>query len=79
MKPCPDAENLNRYLLGTRLQSKSGNRGHRRKTCAYHDLDLSVQGRKIKSMVQEAMQVVRKFKSIQQDKLRYTILLLGLK
>lgn len=66
----PDSKNSNRYIMGTRLQSKSGHKGHRRKSCAYHNLDLSVQGHKIKSMIQESMQRVRKFRSIQQDKLR---------
>ena len=61
---------MNRYILGTRMQSKSGHTGHKRDTCAYHDLDLSIQGVTIKSMVQESMQMVRKFRSIQQDKLR---------
>ena len=66
----PDSDNMNRYILGTRMQSKSGHKGHKRDTCAYHDLDLSIQGVTIKSMVQESMQMVRKFRSIQQDKLR---------
>jgi hypothetical protein len=66
----PDSNNLNRYVLGTRLQTKSGNKGHQRETCAFHDLDLSEQGTNIKSMTQESMQMVRKFHSIQQDKLR---------
>ena len=53
------------------MQSKSGNKGHRRKTCLYHNLDLSLQGYDHKTMIQESMQRVRKFRSIQQDKLRY--------
>ena len=66
----PDSPNFNRYVLGTRLQTKSGNKGHKRETCAFHNLDLSQQGSRIKSMTQESMQNVRKFRSIQQDKLR---------
>ena len=66
----PDSDNLNRYILGTRFQTKSGHKGHTRDTCAFHDLDLCVQGEHIKSMTQEGMQLVRKFRSIQQDKLR---------
>ena len=66
----PDSSNRNRYVFGTRLQSKSGHKGHKRDTCAYHNLDLSQQGATIKSMTQESMQNVRKFRSIQQDKLR---------
>ena len=66
----PDSVSFNRYVLGTRLQSKTGHQGHKRDTCAYHNLDLAIQGGKIKSMTQESMQVVRKFRSIQQDKLR---------
>ena len=66
----PDSTNVNRYILGTRLQTKSGNKGHKRNTCSFHDLDLSEQGKFIKSMTQESMQNVRKFRSIQQDKLR---------
>ena len=66
----PDSDNQNRYILGTRFQTKGGHRGHTRDTCAYHDLDLCVQGEHIKSMTQEGMQLVRKFRSIQQDRLR---------
>ena len=56
--------------MGTRLQLKTGHKGHKRETCAFHNLDLSQQGPEIKSMTQESMQNVRKFRSIQQDKLR---------
>ena len=57
-------------ILGTCLLTKPGHQGHKRETCAYHDLDLSDQGGRVKSMIQESMQMVRKFRSIQQDKLR---------
>ena len=68
----PDSDNMNRYILGTRLQmkSQSKHRSHKRKSCQFHDLDLANQGRQIKSMVQESLQNVRRFRSIQQDKLR---------
>ena len=66
----PDSDNQNRYVMGTRLQLKTGHKGHKRETCAFHNLDLSQQGPEIKSMTQESMQNVRKFRSIQQDKLR---------
>ena len=69
----PDSSNINRYILGTRLQSKSSRSGHKRSTCSYHSLDLCEQGHSIKSMTQESMQNVRKFKSIRQDKLRNVI------
>ena len=57
----PDSENRNRYVLGTRFTAKTGQSksGHKRDTCAYHDLDLSEQGKDVKSMIQEAMQLVR--------------------
>ena len=66
----PDTDNANRYILGTRLQYKSGHRGHKRDICPYQDLDLSIQGSKIATMLQESMQNVRKWRSIQQDKMR---------
>ena len=69
----PDSENLNRYILGTRFQTKNIGKSHKRKTCSYHDLDLSIEGQSIKSMTQESMQNVRRFRSIQQDKLRDAI------
>ena len=65
----PDSENLQRFILGTRFQTKNNNKGHKRNTCRYHDLDLSIQGQSIKSMTQESMQNVRRFRMIQQDKL----------
>ena len=42
----PDTDNANRYILDTRLQYKSGHRGHKRDICPYQDLDLSIQGPK---------------------------------
>ena len=53
----PDSTSLTRYVLGTRLQMRKGATSHRLKTCAYHDANLSKQGKMLKTMTQEAMQV----------------------
>lgn len=63
----PDTANMTRYCLGTRMQMKEDGKGsHKAVECSYHDLDLSEDGKMLKSMTQEAMQVCRKFRTIQQ-------------
>ena len=63
----PDTKGKTRYCLGTRIQMKEGSKGsHKALECSYHDLDLSVEGKMLKSMTQEAMNVCRKFRTIQQ-------------
>ena len=66
----PDALNDRRFLMGHRLQMKPSGTSHKKKSCSFHDLDKSKQGVLISSMNQEALQVTRKFKTIQKDKLR---------
>ena len=82
----PDTgSSLTKYVLGTRLQMRKGKTSHKLKTCEYHDANLAVQGKLLKTMTQEAMQVVaclinlskfifaqvcRKFRTIQQDRMR---------
>ena len=51
------------------MQSKSGHKGHKRDTCAYHDLDLSIQGVTIKSMVQESMQSMQMVRKLNKTSL----------
>jgi hypothetical protein len=53
----PDSSSLTKYCLGTRLQMRKGKTSHKLKTCEYHDVNLSNQGKLLKSMTQEAMQV----------------------
>ena len=53
----PDSNSLTKYCLGTRLQMRKGGTSHRLKTCSYHDANLSKQGKLLKTMTQEAMQV----------------------
>ena len=53
----PDAKELTRYCLGTRLQMRAGKSSHKLKTCAFHDVNLGSQGKLLKSMTQEALQV----------------------
>ena len=64
----PDSSSLSRYCVGTRLQMRDGpgKGSHKSGECLYHDLNCSEQGKLVKSMTQEAMQVVRKFRTIQQ-------------
>ena len=49
---------LTKYVLGTRLQMRKGKTSHKLKTCEYHDVNLAVQGKLLKTMTQEAMQVL---------------------
>ena len=53
----PDSESREKYCFGTALQMRKGKPSHRLKTCAYHDASLSKQGKLLKTMTQEAMQV----------------------
>ena len=66
----PDSNNKTRYCLGTRIQMDPKKNSHKSPTCLYHDANLSDQGRMLKTMSQEALQVCRKFRSIQQDRMR---------
>ena len=54
----PDTgSSLTKYVLGTRLQMRKGRTSHKLKTCEYHDANLAIQGKLLKTMTQEAMQV----------------------
>ena len=53
----PDVQGLNKYCLGTRLQMRDGKSSHRLNTCRYHDVNLCTQGKLVKTMTQEALQV----------------------
>ena len=57
-------------MTGTRLQMRKDGASHKRPSCRFHDISKTKQGVHIKTMNQEALQVVRKFKTIQADKLR---------
>ena len=64
----PDSSSLVRYCLGTGLQMRAdpSKSSHKTVECSYHDADLCTDGKMIKSMTQEAMQMCRKFRTIQQ-------------
>ena len=53
----PDSTSLRKYCLGTRMQMRKGKTSHKLKTCSYHDANLCKQGKFLKTMTQEAMQV----------------------
>ena len=53
----PDSSSLVKYCLGTRIQMQKGKSSHKLKTCQYHDVNKSRQGRFLKTMTQEAMNV----------------------
>jgi hypothetical protein len=53
----PDVQGLCKFCMGTRLQMRSGKSSHQLKTCRFHDVNLSIQGKLVKSMTQEALQV----------------------
>ena len=55
----PDTKEQRRYIMGTKLQMRGRGKSHKRPQCAFHDLDNCNQGRLVKSMNQEAMQVTR--------------------
>ena len=61
----PDTPSLSRYCLGTGLQMRDG-KSHKTTKCSYHDVSLAQEGRMLKTMTQEAMNVERKFRTIQQ-------------
>ena len=51
----PDCSSGNRYVMGTRLQTKTKGKGkskHKLNTCSFQNIDLSKQGAKIKTMSQ---------------------------
>ena len=49
----PDSDECVRYCLGTRMQMKPDGKGsHKAAACTFHDLDLSEDGRMLKSMTQ---------------------------
>ena len=53
----PDTgSSLVKYVLGTRLQMRKGRTSHKMKTCEYHDVNLAIQGKYLKTMIQEGMQ-----------------------
>ena len=53
----PDSTSFVRYCMGTGLQMRKGRTSHKLKTCEYHNVTLSKQGKYLKTMTQEAMQV----------------------
>ena len=53
----PDSDSREKYCLGTGLQMRKGRPSHKLKTCSYHNASLSKQGKFLKTMTQEAMQV----------------------
>ena len=66
----PDTESLTRYCLGTGLQMRDG-KSHKTVECSYHDVSNAKEGRMLKTMTQEAMNVERKFRTIQQVDIRF--------
>ena len=69
----PDVRGSRRYVMGTKLQMRENKTSHKRNACRFHDVKLSKQGSSIKTMNQESLQVVRKFKTIQQGNNRCLI------
>ena len=61
----PDSTSLTRYCLGTKLQMDPKRRSHKSPKCAFHNAALSKQENLLKTMTQEALQNVRKFRTIQ--------------
>lgn len=62
----PDTTSPTRYCLGTGLQMREGKPSHKTVECSYHDVTNAVEGKMLKTMTQEAMQMERKFRTIQQ-------------
>ena len=62
----PDISTLTRYCLGTGLQMREGKPSHKTILCSYHDVNNAVEGKMLMTMTQEAMNVERKFRTIQQ-------------
>ena len=50
----PDSTNRDRYVMGTRLQTRGrgGKNAHKLPTCKFHDLDKCIQGAALKTMSQ---------------------------
>lgn len=48
----PDCATMQRYVMGTRLQTKVKKKQHKLPTCDFHDLDKSKQGADLKTMSQ---------------------------
>ena len=50
----PDSQNQQRYVMGTRLQTrgKGAKTSHKLNTCKFHNIDNSVQGAQLKTMSQ---------------------------
>ena len=59
-----------RYFSGTRLQMQKNRTSHKKLSGSFHDLDNTEEGKLVNSMNQEAFQVTRKAKTIQQDRMR---------
>ena len=53
----PDSSSMVKYCLGTRMQMQKGKASHKLKTCLFHDVNLSKEGRFLRTMTQEAMNV----------------------
>ena len=53
----PDSKSLVKYCMGTGLQMRKGRTSHKMKSCEYHNVTKSRQGKYLKTMTQEAMQV----------------------
>ena len=53
----PDSPYLRRFCLGTRIQMQQGKPSHKLNTCKFHDVNMCKQGKFIKTMTQEAMNV----------------------
>ena len=65
----PDAQKDRSYISGTRLQMQKKRTSHKKLSCSFHDLDNTEEGKLVNSMNQEALQVTRKEKTIQQDRM----------
>ena len=53
----PDSTSLVKYCLGTRIQMRKGKPSHKLNTCQFHDVNKSKQGKFLRTMTQEAMNV----------------------
>ena len=53
----PDVDGLERYCLGTGLQMKNTSKSHKLHTCKFHNANNAVQGKFLKTMTQEGLQV----------------------
>lgn len=66
----PDVKGTRRYVMGTGLQMRDSGTSHKRPECSFHNVNHAKQGELIRTMNQEALQITRKYKTIQQDRLR---------